>query len=167
VKPICGSEGVGDSTIDTGFISRVHPQPIATRFVLNIDLSFVEPEFMLEYEATFGEERAEDSADDQPIPDLSKRDKILLQRALDGLRFDDSVTLINHNNVIIQNGIIFKTMEVMKIWLAEYAVFHHCPLMIKHSDVNKRYVLTCCRGCPYTVRTRKGKDDSWKITSVV
>jgi hypothetical protein len=59
------------------------------------------------------DERAEDSADDRPICELSNRDKILLQRALaehalevpdcrdlshahriiaDGLRFDDSVS---------------------------------------------------------------------------
>jgi hypothetical protein len=66
----------------------------------------------------------------------------------DGLRFDDSVPLINHDNAIIRNGIIFKTMEAMKIWLAEYAVLYHRPFMVKHSDENRHYVLTCRRGCP-------------------
>jgi hypothetical protein len=37
---------------------------------------------MLKYEATFGNERPEDSADDRSVPELSKRDKALLQRAL-------------------------------------------------------------------------------------
>jgi hypothetical protein len=37
---------------------------------------------MLEYKAVFGDECAEDSADDRPVPELSKRDKSLLQRAL-------------------------------------------------------------------------------------
>jgi hypothetical protein len=55
----------------------------------------------------------------------------------------------------------------MKIWLAEYVVFHHCPFMVKHSDENKRYVVTCRRGCPWTIHARKGKDDSWMIISVV
>jgi hypothetical protein len=77
------------------------------------------------------------------------------------------VPIINHDNVIIWKSIIFKTMETMKICLAEYAVFHHRPFMVKHSDENKRYVLTCHRGCPWTVRARKGKDCRWKITSVV
>jgi hypothetical protein len=63
--------------------------------------------------------------------------------------------------------VIFKTMEAMKISLAEYTVFHHRPFMVKHSDENKRYVLTCHHGCPWTVRGRKGKDCSWRITSVV
>ena len=78
-----------------------------------------------------------------------------------------TVCLINYDNVIIQKGIIFKTMEAMKIWLVEYAVFHHHPFMVKHSDDNKRYVLTCHRSCPWIVHARKEKDDSWRITSVV
>jgi hypothetical protein len=85
----------------------------------------------------------------------------------DGLQFDDSVPLINHDNVIIWKGIIFKTMEVMKIWLAEYVVFYHCPFMVKYSDENRCYVLTCRRGCPWTDRARKEKDGIWRITSVV
>jgi hypothetical protein len=69
-----------------------------------------------------GDERAEDSTDDRSVSELSKRDKAMLQRALaehasempdcwdlsqahrivaDGLRFNDSVPLINHDNVII------------------------------------------------------------------
>jgi hypothetical protein len=158
----------------------VNPQQI----VLDVDPSFVE----LEYEAAFGDDRAEDSADDRPVPELSKRDRTLLQQALaehaleipdcrdlsqahqalaDGLRFDDSVPLINHDNVIIWKGIIFKIIEAMKIWLVEYVVFHHHPFMVKHSDENRCYVLTCCRSYPWIVHARKGKDDSWRITSIV
>jgi hypothetical protein len=33
----------------------------------------------------------------------------------DGVWFNDNVSLINHDNVIIQKGIIFKIMETMKI----------------------------------------------------
>jgi hypothetical protein len=75
VEHVCGSVGVGDVLPDTGFISGVDPQPIT----LDVDPSFVEPEFMPEYEMTFGNERAEDSADDQPLLELSKRDNALLQ----------------------------------------------------------------------------------------
>jgi hypothetical protein len=81
-EPVCASVGVGDAAADTGFISGVNPQPIAIRFALDADPSFIEPEFIPEYEVTFGDERAQDSADDRPIPELSKRDKALLQRAL-------------------------------------------------------------------------------------
>jgi hypothetical protein len=44
---------------------------------------------------------------------------------------------VNHDNVIIHKGIIFKTIMAMNIWLAEYVVFHHRPFMVKHSDENK------------------------------
>jgi hypothetical protein len=49
----------------------------------------------------------------------------------------------------------------------EYEVFHHRPFMVKHSNENRRYILTCRGGCPWTVHTRKGKGDSWRITSVI
>jgi hypothetical protein len=78
VEPECRSVGVGDAAIDTGLISGVDPHPIATGFVLDVDPSFVEPKFMLECEVTFGDESVEDSADDRPVPELSKREKALL-----------------------------------------------------------------------------------------
>jgi hypothetical protein len=188
MEHVCGSVGVSDTIADTGFISGVDPLPIATGFTPDVDLSFIELELMPKYEATFRNERAEDSADDRPIPELSNRDKALLQRALaehapemldyqdlsqahrvvaNGIRFDDSVSLINHDNANKWKGIIFNTMEAMEIWLAEYAVFHHRLFMVKHSDENKRYIITYRRGCPWTVHARKGKDGSWRITSVV
>jgi hypothetical protein len=64
MEPVCGSVDVGDSVADTGFISGVDPQPIGTGFALDVDLSFVELKFMPEYETSFRDERAEDSADD-------------------------------------------------------------------------------------------------------
>jgi hypothetical protein len=85
----------------------------------------------------------------------------------DDLLFDDSVPLINHDNVIIRKDIIFKTMEAMKIWLVKYVVFHHHPFTVKHSDENKHYVVTCCHGCPWTIHAKKGNDGSWRIISVV
>jgi hypothetical protein len=78
---------------------------------------------MPKYKAVLGDERVDDSTDDRPVFELSNRDKTLLHRALaehapempdywdlsqahmaiaDGLRFDDSVPVINHDNVIIQ-----------------------------------------------------------------
>jgi hypothetical protein len=85
----------------------------------------------------------------------------------DGLRFNVSVPLINLDNIIIQKGIIFRNMEAMKIWLAEYTMFHHRPFMVKYSDENKLYVITCHRGCSWIVHARKVKDDNWRITCVV
>jgi hypothetical protein len=71
--------------------------------------------------------------------DLSQAHRVVT----DGLRFDDSVPLINLDNIIMRKGIIFKIMDAMKIWLTVYVVFHHCLFMVKHSDGNKCYVVTC------------------------
>jgi hypothetical protein len=46
-------------------------------------------------------------------------------------------------------------------------VFHHCLFIVKHSDENIRYIITYHRGCPWTIHASKGKDDSWRIISVV
>jgi hypothetical protein len=100
------------------------------------------------------------------VPDC--RDLSHAYRAVaDGLWFDDSITLINHDDVIIQKCIIFKTMKAMKIWLAEYAVFRLRLFIVKHSDENKCYVITCHRGCTWTIRARKEKDGSCRITSLM
>jgi hypothetical protein len=77
VEPVCRSVGVGD-VADTGFILGVDPQSIANGFALDVDLSFVEPKFMPKYEAAFGDEHVEDSANDRPVPELSKRDKTIV-----------------------------------------------------------------------------------------
>jgi hypothetical protein len=84
MEPVSGSVGVGvgDVVADMEMISGVDPQPIATVVALIVDVFSVEPEFMSEYDATFRDERAEDSADDRPVLELSNRDKVLLQRAL-------------------------------------------------------------------------------------
>jgi hypothetical protein len=84
---VCESVGVGDVLLDTGFILGVHTQPIA----LDVDLSFMEPEFMPEYVATFRDECVEDSADDRSVPELSKRDNAVSQ----GYRLSHSTSAMN------------------------------------------------------------------------
>jgi hypothetical protein len=64
VEPVSTSVGVGDVVADVGFISGVDPQPTAIGSALDVDPPFVEPKFMLEYKATFGDERVEDLAGD-------------------------------------------------------------------------------------------------------
>jgi hypothetical protein len=56
----------------------VDHQSTATYFVLDVDPSFVELEFIPKYDVVFGE-RADDSSDDRLLPELSNRDKALLQ----------------------------------------------------------------------------------------
>jgi hypothetical protein len=83
--------------------------------------------------------------------DLSQAHRVIV----DGIQFDDNVTLINCDDVIIWKIILFKTIEAMKIWLAGYAVFHHRPFVVKYLDENKRYVVICRRGYPWIVHSRK------------
>jgi hypothetical protein len=78
VEPVSVSVGVGDAVADAGFISAVDPQPTAIGSTLDVDPPFIKLEFMLKYEATFGDDQAEDSADNRPVPELSNRDKVLL-----------------------------------------------------------------------------------------
>jgi hypothetical protein len=72
----------------------------------------------------------------------------------DGLRFYESVSLINHDIVIIRNVIIFKTIEAMKIWLVDYTMFHHHPFIIKYSDENKCYIIMVVFGQFVLVKER-------------
>jgi hypothetical protein len=46
VEHVCGSVGIGDGVADMCFILGVDPQTIATKFALDVDTSFIEPEFM-------------------------------------------------------------------------------------------------------------------------
>jgi hypothetical protein len=43
-KLVCESVSVSDAAADTGFISDVNPQPIATGFAIDVDPSFIELE---------------------------------------------------------------------------------------------------------------------------
>jgi hypothetical protein len=54
VEPVCRSVGVGDAAVDMRFIAGVDPHPIAIGFVVDDGPSYVEPEFIAKYEATFG-----------------------------------------------------------------------------------------------------------------
>jgi hypothetical protein len=58
---------------------------------------------------------AEHAPEMQNCRDLNQAHRVVA----DGLRFDDNVSLINHDNVIIRKDIIFNTMETTKIWLTE------------------------------------------------
>jgi hypothetical protein len=76
---VSGGVGVADIIADVGMILGVDPHPTATVVTLSVDASFVDLEFMPEYDAVFGDEWAEDSADDRLVPEISNRDKVMLQ----------------------------------------------------------------------------------------
>ena len=69
----------------------------------------------------------------------------------------------------ISQGMRFDTLLVLQIWLKDFAVRHHRPYKVIHSDVKKRFTVKCEAGnCPWVVRARplKGGPD-WHITSCV
>jgi hypothetical protein len=122
VEPFLRSIGVGDAVANVVMISEVDSQPINIVVALTGDASSTMPELKNEYDMTFGDEWAEDSADDRLVLELSNRCKVLLHRGLmkhatevpdcwdlseahrvvdDGLHLDDNVSLINCDNVII------------------------------------------------------------------
>jgi hypothetical protein len=64
IEPISENVGVGDVVTDVGMISGVDPQPIATTITQTVEAPSIDLEFMPEYDAAFGDEQAEDLADD-------------------------------------------------------------------------------------------------------
>lgn len=73
-----------------------------------------------------------------------------------------------HENLIISKGMIFNTMTEVKLFLEDYAVFHHRPFRVTHSDQNMRYQVICSNWCcPWRINARKRGDGKWKITKVV
>ena len=77
-------------------------------------------------------------------------------------------TLRNHTDWILQKGMIFNTMTELKLFLENYAVHHHRPYTVSHSDISLRYHVKCLSlGCPWRLNARKRTDDKWRISKVV
>ena len=69
----------------------------------------------------------------------------------------------------IVKGLTFQSLVELKVWIKEYAVKHHRPYTVFHSDKDTRYTVICeQKGCPWIVRARPVKGGpSWKIVSCV
>ena len=48
-------------------------------------------------------------------------------------------SLYDHENVILSKGMVFNTMSELKLFLQDYAVYHHRPYTVTHSDKELRY----------------------------
>jgi hypothetical protein len=65
---------------------------------------------------------------------------------------------------------IFNTMSEMKLFLQDYAVYHHRPYLVTHSDKNLRYHIICKVGFPCQWRLtarKKVSDGKWRISKLV
>jgi hypothetical protein len=65
---------------------------------------------------------------------------------------------------------IFNTMSEMKLFIQDYAMYHHRPYLVIHSDKNLRYHITCKAGFPCQWRLtarKKASDSKWRISKLV
>ena len=63
---------------------------------------------------------------------------------------------------------IFNTMSEMKLFLQDYAVYHHRPYTVTHSDQELRYHVICKNDCLWRLNARRRQSDGkWRITKVV
>ena len=70
------------------------------------------------------------------------------------------------NKSRIQKGLKFPGLLELQMWLREYAVKHHRPFIVEHSDEKTRYTVVCDQPkCPWVVRARPMRDGRWHITS--
>jgi hypothetical protein len=77
-------------------------------------------------------------------------------------------SLYDHENEILSKGMIFNTMSEMKLFLQNYAVYHHRSYIVTHSDQELRYHVICKNGYMWTLNARKRQSDGkWRISKVV
>ena len=55
--------------------------------------------------------------------------------------------LYDHEKEVLRKGIIFNTMSEMKLFLQDYAVYHHRSYNVTHSDQELRYHVICKKSC--------------------
>jgi NAD-dependent dihydropyrimidine dehydrogenase PreA subunit len=80
-----------------------------------------------------------------------------------------SHSLYNHKDGgILRKGMVFRTMAEMKLFLQDYAVWHHRPYRVTHSDKGERYQCACIHWtCPWVFHAWKKKSDGrWRVTKV-
>jgi lipocalin len=66
-------------------------------------------------------------------------------------------SLYNHEDEILSKGMVFNTMSEMKLFLQDYAVYHHGPYTVTHLDRELRYHVICKNGfsCIWRLNARK------------
>ena len=92
--------------------------------------------------------------------DVSMTDMVVCDTGLQMCRN----SLYNHQTETLRKGMIFNTMSEMKLFLQDYAVYHHRPYTVTHSDQELRYHLICKNSYLWRLNARMSK---WKITKVV
>jgi hypothetical protein len=94
--------------------------------------------------------------------DISKVDQAICDTGLSLL----SDELSDSEEVYIKKGMIFDTLEHLKFFLMDYAVWFHRPYYVRHSYKNKRYTVHCKNGCGWHLWARRQRNEKWKISNV-
>ena len=68
-------------------------------------------------------------------------------------------SLYDHEKEILSKGMIFNTMSEMKLFLQDYAVYHHWSYSVTHSDQELRYHVIYKNGCMWRLNARKRQSD--------
>ena len=64
-------------------------------------------------------------------------------------------SLYDHEKETLRKGMIFNTMSEMKLFLQDYAVYHHRPYTVTHLDQELRYHVICKNSCMWRLNERK------------
>jgi hypothetical protein len=74
--------------------------------------------------------------------------------------------IADSEEVEIKKGMVFDTLEHLKYFLMDSAVWFHRPYYVTHSDKNKRYTVLCKNGCQWGLWARRQRNEKWKIRNV-
>jgi hypothetical protein len=79
--------------------------------------------------------------------------------------FADDV--VESEEMEINKGMVFDTLEHLKYFLMDYAIRFHKPYYVTHCDKNKRYTVLCKLGCGwgYGLRGRETRNGIFEMSS--
>jgi len=181
---ICG-RNAGDVPNNIGITPEIAPVH-TVRGSNNVEWS------IHDQEEPYENERAGDSDDDCPIPPLNAEDRELIRQVYPDIdpevpefsdvrnldktyaegREADLLECREHGDdevLEIKKGIVFRNLPTLRRWLQEYSVKRKRNFRVKHSYVQRCYIVVCDKtNCNWRVCARKQKvTEKFKITKVV
>ena len=102
------------------------------------------------------------------VPAVSNaKDLSRIDRAICDSTIFESECVIDSDCPEIRKGMKFNSLPELQFFLADYAVRHHRPFYVVHSDKRVRYDVLCKQGCLWGVWARiVSGTGQWKITNV-
>ena len=102
------------------------------------------------------------------VPAVSNaKDLSRIDRAICDSTIFESECVIDSDCPEIRKGMKFNSLPELQFFLADYAVHHHRPFYVVHSDKRVRYDVLCKQGCLWGVWARiVSGTGQWKITNV-